>query len=263
MPHFDKSLVWFRRDLRSFDHAALYHALRQSRRVHCAFVFDRDILDGLPRRDRRVEFIHASLQELDAELRRMGGGMIFLRGTAADAIPAVAARLGADAVFTNHDYEPAAIARDAAVARRLGKSAVPLLTFKDQAIFEKDEVLSQAGKPFSVFTPYKNAWLKRLQLRDDGFYLQSYPVERYAAQLAPPPAGEPELPSLADLGFEPSDLADLGIPTGMSGGGQLLEDFVERIGDYADARDYPAVRGTSGLSVHLRFGTVSIRGLAR
>ena len=125
------ALVWFRRDLRSFDHAALYHALRFADRVHCAFVFDSAILDALPsRRDRRVEFIHTSLAELDAALDAMaraaggaGGGLIVRHGRAEDEIPRLAAALGVDKVFANRDYEPDAIVRDSRVARRWPRPA--------------------------------------------------------------------------------------------------------------------------------------------
>ena len=180
---YDISLVWFRRDLRSFDHAALYAALKESRRVHCAFVFDREILDCLPRRhDRRVEFIWHSVRELKEELGRHGGGLTVAYGHAREEIPALARRLKADAVFANHDYEPAAVARDGAVSAALARIGVRFITAKDQVIFEKDEILTQAGQPFSVFTPYKNAWLKRL----DGFFMQAYAVEKYFDRLAPP-----------------------------------------------------------------------------
>lgn len=259
------ALVWFRRDLRSFDHAALYHALREAERVFCAFVFDSDILDPLPsRRDRRVEFIHASLVELDAALatmaRRAGGGnsgVVIRHGRAVECIPQLARELGAEKVFANRDYEPAAIARDAEVARRLRAEGIGFADFKDQVIFDRDEVLTKAGTPYGVFTPYRNAWLAKL----DGFQLTSYPVEKYAARLAPKPEGE-RIPSLAEIGFEPTDLAQLKLPTGMSGAERLFEDFARRIDDYKRARDFPGVKGVSYLSVHLRFGTVSIRQLA-
>ena len=132
-----------------------------------------------------------------------------------------------------------------------------LFRSKDQVIFERDEVLTQAGKPFSVFTPYRNAWLKAV----DAFQLRSYPVSSYAQRLAPKPAGE-SLPALADIGFEPTNLIELNMPLGMSGGRRLFEDFTNRIERYKRARDFPAVKGVSYLSTHLRFGTVSIRQLA-
>jgi len=255
---YDISVVWFRRDLRCFDHAALHAALTQSRRVHCAFVFDREILDGLPGRDdRRVEFIWHSVRELQQELARRGGGLTVLHGRAREEIPALAARLKAAAVFANHDYEPAAIDRDQAVKAALAHDATAFITCKDQVIFEKDEVLTQDGRPFSVFTPYKNAWLKRL----DGYFTQPYPVEKYFARFAPDGTGP--LPALAELGFAPTNLLALGVVPGMAGAAKLFAGFKRRMADYHERRDFPALRGPSYLSVHLRFGTISIRALAR
>jgi deoxyribodipyrimidine photo-lyase len=253
----DTALVWFRRDLRDYDHAALYHALKAHARVFCAFCFDTEILEALPAgANRRVAFIRHSVAELDGALRGRGGGLIVLHGRARDEIPRLAARLGAGAVYANHDYEPAAIDRDAAVARALADAGRELRTFKDQVIFEKDEVLTAAGSPYTVFTPYKRAWLKKL----DAFYLRAYPVQKYAHALAAPP--ESAQPALADLGFGPTHLRELPVPTGMSGAQRLLADFLDRIRAYHESRDYPAVKGPSYLSVHLRFGTVSIRELA-
>ena len=257
-------LVWFRRDLRCVDHAALYHALTQCQQVHCVFVFDTEILDPLPRADRRVEFIRESLVELDASLRALSGqahgGLITLHAAAAQAIADLAERLDVQAVFTNHDDEPLALQRDSAVRTRLTAQGRAFHTFKDHTVFERNEVLTQAGHPYSVFTPYKNAWLKKV----DAFYLSSYPVERHAARLAPRPEGlRRPVPSLQALGFEPTDLARLKIPTGSAGAQRLLDDFVQRIDRYEDARNYPAVKGPSYLSVHLRFGTISPRLLAR
>ena len=254
-----KALVWFRRDLRDFDHAALFHALKSHAQVYCVFVFDIGILDALQQRaDRRVEFIHRSLQALDGALRARGGGLIVRHGDPVSLIPALASRLEVAAVYANRDYEPAALRRDADVADALHTLGIGFQDFKDQVIFEKDEVLTQAGRPFSVFTPYKKTWLKQL----DDFQLKAYPVEKYAAHLAPPPEGE-SLPSLESLGFEPTNLTELSIPVGMEGGRQLLEDFRRRISRYKARRDFPAAKGVSYLSVHLRFGTVSIRELAR
>ena len=255
------SLVWFRRDLRAFDHAALHHALQRSARVHCAFIFDKAILDGLPRADRRVEFIHACVAELAAELQQLGGHLIVRHAVAEREIPRLAAELGVDVAFASHDYEPAAIARDDAVAKALAADARLFFTFKDQVVFEQREVLSQSGTPFSVFTPYKNAWLKKMLAEPE--CLAALPVESLAAHFAPAPPAPPPLPTLQQLGFEPTNLSELKIPGGMSGGAQLFDDFLTRVADYGTARDYPAVKGPSYLSLHLRFGTVSIRHLVR
>lgn len=250
-------LLWFRRDLRTFDHAALHHALASGRLVHCVFVYDSEILDPLPRDDRRVGFIHASIAELDAGLRELGGHLLVRHGPAREAIPALAEELGVDAVFANHDYGPGAIARDEDVGARLAARGRTLRTFKDQVVFEKDEVLTLAGGPFSVFTPYKNAWLKRLDAEPHS--VAPFTVEPHAGRLAPPLAAA-ALPSLASLGFAP---APLDTAPGMSGAAALFENFLGRIAGYAGARDYPAVDGTSGLSIHLRFGTLPVRYLVR
>jgi deoxyribodipyrimidine photo-lyase len=253
----DAALVWFRRDLRDYDHAALYHALKTHPRVFCAFCFDTEILDALPSRaDRRVEFIWRSVEELDRALRGHGGGMTVLHGRARQEIPRLAARLDVSAVYANHDYEPTAFDRDAEVGRELAGAGIAFRTFKDQVIFEKDEVLTAAGNPYTVFTPYKRAWQRKL----DAFYLRSYPVQRYVRSLAPPPEGQ--RPTLADLGFGATNLLEVPIPAGMTGAQTLLADFLERIRAYHERRDFPALEGPSYLSVHLRFGTVSIRELA-
>jgi deoxyribodipyrimidine photo-lyase len=258
MPAYERSLCWFRRDLRSYDHAALSRALRSSARVWCVFVFDTDILSALPDpADRRVEFIWWSLRELDETLRRMGGGLSVEHGRAREVVPALASRLGAGAVFANHDYEPGARDRDEAVKRALAAAGVAFHTLKDQVIFEKDEVLTRDGRPFSVFTPYRKAWLERL---DDGA-LAGHPVESCCQAFADP--GPLSLPSLESMGFRPTNLLDLGVPTGMSGARVLFRDFQSRIDAYGERRDYPAIRGPSYLSVHLRFGTVSVRELTR
>ncbi len=249
-----KTLVWFRRDLRASDHAAFYHALKTGRAVYCAFVFDTEILKLLPRRaDRRVEFIWRSVQELAAALRHEGGDLLVVHGPAREEIPRLAAKLGVQAVFANRDYEPLARARDAAVAGALAAQRIHFQTCKDQVIFEGGEVLTQSGTPFSVFTPYKNAWLRKL---DDPCF-QPYPVENYFDRLAKPGAGA--TPPLSALGFDTTNLAQLGFGTGMKGAAKLLCDFEKRIDAYAETRDFPAQGGCSGLSVHLRFGTVSIR----
>ncbi|MHB0982581.1 MAG: cryptochrome/photolyase family protein [Thiobacillus sp.] len=253
MPEYTRALVWFRRDLRDFDHAALYHALKRSRQVVCAFIFDRDILDLLPDpADRRVAFIHASVSELQQALAARGGGLVVRHGVARDEVVRLAAGLQIDAVFFNHDDDPAALARDAAVEAALRARGIAVHHSKDTVLFERDEVLTAGGTPYSVFTPYRNAWLKRLT----PFDLQAYPVDAYADRLTPQSSA---IPSLQDIGFA---AAERTLPTGMAGGAQRFEDFLGRIDRYQETRDFPAQKGPSYLSVHLRFGTVSIRQLA-
>jgi deoxyribodipyrimidine photo-lyase len=270
MNTYDKGLMWFRRDLRAQDNAALSHALRACRQLWCVFVFDTDILDPLLARglqaDRRVDFIWQSVRALDADLRALaqangveGVGLIVLHGRAAGLVPELVQQLQVQAVFANHDDEPAARARDAQVLGDLAHAGIMFHGHKDQVVFERREVLTQAGHPFTVFTPYKNAWLK--QITDER--LAPHPVEPHAKALAAVPlARRGAMPSLEAMGFVPSNLAQLPVQAGTAGALALFEDFVERIDRYEDARNFPAVKGPSYLSVHLRFGTVSVRQVA-
>jgi deoxyribodipyrimidine photo-lyase len=264
--HYNTGLMWFRRDLRAHDNAALHHALTQCKQVLCVFVLDKEILDSLPRADRRVEFIRESLVDLDAQLRKLRPDaapkdapyLIVRHAWASAEIPRLAQALGVQAVFTNHDYEPQAIERDAAVRTALGRMDINLHTFKDQVIFECEELLTQSGKPYGVFTPYKNAWLKKL----NPAHLQAHAIEPHAAPLCPAPSAYTHgVPTLEDIGFEKTNLAELKIPTGQSGGQSLLTEFLPRMDSYHDTRNFPAVKGPSYLGIHLRFGTVSIRQL--
>jgi deoxyribodipyrimidine photo-lyase len=252
------ALVWFRRDLRLDDNAALFHALKRHTQVHCVFVFDRDILDALKAKDdRRVEFIWESVQELKQSLQAQGSDLHVVHDSARTALPRLAQALGIEAVYTNHDVEPTAIARDTYVQGALRQQGIGFNTFKDTVIFEKDEVLTLQGKPFSVFTPYKNAWLKKL----NAFYLSAYPTHKYQHHLAQVKQPLP-LPELHTLGFATTNLKALGVRGGASAAQALLTDFSTRIALYKEARDFPAIRGVSYLSVHNRFGTCSIRQLA-
>jgi deoxyribodipyrimidine photo-lyase len=256
-------LMWFRRDLRASDNAALFHALRSCRHVHCIFVFDNAILDGLPRRDRRVEFIRDSLVELDARLRELAqseaAGLIVTHAAALQDIPRLARELQVQSVFANHDYEPQSVSRDAHVRGALADAGIALHTFKDHVVFERAELLTQTGKPYAVFTPYKNAWLAKADAGD----FRPYPVDEHASALADRPEPlQAAVPSLGSLGFEATNLHELKLPPGAAGARELLADFLERIDRYGETRDFPAVKGPSYLGVHLRFGTTSIRELA-
>jgi deoxyribodipyrimidine photo-lyase len=270
----DTALVWFRRDLRADDHAALYHALKAARRVHAVHIHDRDVLAAWRAAggaaDRRVQFVHDSLVDLDAQLRALGQahgvadtGLIVRHGTAVDEVVRLAAELHAQAVYANHDDDPRSLERDARARGRLAEAGVALHTSKDHVVFERSELLTQAQTPYAVYTPYRRAWLERA----DDFYLGAYPVARHAASLAPLPERERERdagrPGVAALGFAATDLSALHIPTGSTGGRELWEDFLQRIDRYAETRDYPGIKGPSYLSVHLRFGTLSVRRLAR
>ena len=260
---FATGLMWFRRDLRVDDNAALFEALRSCRQVHCVFVFDTDILDLLPRMDRRVEFIRESLVDLDNSLRALAGklhaGLIVCHGSSVTQLPTLANELHVEAVFAAHDYEPKALERDAKVRGALSDLSISFHTFKDQVVFERREVLTKTGTVFGVFTPYKNAWLARARDME----MPSHETSTQASALAARPvAYRKPVPSLTDIGFLPTNLKDLKIPTGASGARQLFGEFFERMDQYHATRDFPSIKGPSYLGVHLRFGTVSIRKLA-
>ncbi len=261
-PNYRLSLVWIRRDLRLHDHHALAEALRQSERVQIVFVFDRDILERLEdKADLRVEFIWESLREIKDTLKAQGGELLIAHASALTAVPTMAECLGAQAVFTNEDYEPSAKRRDRLVEAELQSKGIDFHRFKDQVIFEKSEVLTALGQPFSVFTPYKNAWLKKLS--STAYQDHQVDFDNQLHEPSPKLIEQFSLPSLELLGFQRSALATLKIKTGSSGGHTLLDDFNARIGRYAETRNFPAIKGPSYLSVHLRFGTVSIRQALR
>jgi deoxyribodipyrimidine photo-lyase len=260
------ALVWFRRDLRDFDHAALSQALQNHSSVFGLFVFDTDILNALPSRfDRRVAFIWDAVQDLDqAFARHRGqarGGLVIRHGSAVEMVLDTVRRLGVSAVYANTDEEPAALGRDQVVAEQLRVLGVAFHQPKDHVFYGPQEVLSQAGQTFSVFTAYQKAWLNRLTGANGQVPTHPVLVTRLVAQWAPAPAFFSAPSHLADLGFESTDLSRLNLPLGMQGGEQLLTDFLRRIDAYGTHRDFPARKGPSYLSTHLRFGTVSIRRL--
>ena len=267
------TLVWLRRDLRLSDHSALHLARSFKEPIQCVFVFDQEILDKIPRlpgqalnQDRRLGFIHAAVAALDERIGQAGGHLITRYGLARQELPQIAQAIGAVRVLFAHDDEPAARARDQQVSEALQAAGIACHSVKDQCIFERHEVLTQAQKPFSVFTPYKNAWLR--QLSPEATAPRSTGSDAaFGKRLLPqhqlPKALRTGLPSLESMGFGPGNLDALRIPLGASGAQRLFEDFKPRIGQYKVARDFPGAKGPSYLSVHLRFGTISIRELVR
>jgi deoxyribodipyrimidine photo-lyase len=241
------NIFWFRRDLRLHDNAGLYYALYGDRPVLPVFIFDRNILDELEdKTDRRVEFIHGALESIQQELRKFGSTLDVRYGFPLEIFPQLLDDYAVANVFTNHDYEPYARLRDGAIAELLREYEVPFHTYKDQVIFEKNEVLKDDGNPYTVFTPYSKKW--KAKLNDS--YLKSYTAKNYFSNFFRHPAKE--IPSLQSMRFQP---AGQSFP-----GKEWKEDMIRR---YKEQRDIPSVQGTSRLSVHLRFGTVSIRQLAR
>ena len=241
------NLFWFRRDLRLDDNVGFYHALKSELPVLPIFIFDTQILEGLPKDDARVTFIFETLQKLRKELQKeYDSSIAIFQGTPEDIFEDLIATYEISAVFTNHDYEPYAKERDDAIKKLLSQKDIQFKTFKDQVIFEKNEVVKDNGDPYVVYTPYMKTWKAKFKTTD----LNIYYTNSYLDNLLK----NTRLPNLdlKDLGFEKSS--------------QTIEDYdvtPTLIHDYKDTRNFPAVDGTSRLGPHLRFGTVSIRKMVK
>jgi deoxyribodipyrimidine photo-lyase len=246
----DKVIVfWFRRDLRLKDNAGLYRALKAGIPVLPIFIFDKNILGKLQnKQDRRVEFIHTAILNLDAELKKLDSSLRVFYSTPDKVFKELTTEYDIQAVYCNHDYEPEALDRDNNLRLFLEKKSIAFKSYKDQCVFEKSEVTKEDGKPYTIFTPYSRKW--KLKLND--FYLKSYPTEKYVSNFFKQNQATPHIPSLRELGFK---LTDLVIPR------TTLK--IQLITNYKENRDFPSINGTSRVSVHLRFGTVSIRALAK
>jgi deoxyribodipyrimidine photo-lyase len=240
------SICWLRRDLRLADNAALYHALKGPYPVLVLFIFDKNILDKLSSRsDSRVTFIYDTIEKLHKELEQKGSSILVLNETPENAWQYVLKNYNVRQVFANSDYEPYARERDDALTEFLTSESIPFNTYKDQVIFEKDEIVKADGKPYTVFTPYFRQWEKKL----NGFYAKAYPSSHYFKNLYQTKAIG--LPSLQDIGFEKSNQIFPSI------------NFEEKLDGYEKRRYYPADEATSRIGLHLRFGTVSIRQAVR
>ncbi|TWR24523.1 deoxyribodipyrimidine photo-lyase [Mucilaginibacter achroorhodeus] len=239
------SIFWFRRDLRIDDNAGLYHALKGENPVLPLFIFDREILDDLEEKDdARVTFIVETLEDLNKDLHKHHSSLLAVYDKPEHAWKELISEYNIKAVYTNHDYEPYASERDAEIEKLFKKHDIAFKTFKDQVIFEKEEVTKDDGKPYTVFTPYKNKWMQKLK----PFYLKAYPTTKYLNNLYKFKA--PAMPTLKKMGFEKSN--------------QTFPDknYKDAIADYGKKRDFPALQATSRVGMHLRFGTVSIRQCA-
>ena len=240
------NIFWFRRDLRLIDNAGLYHALKGNNPVLPIFIFDTNILNELEdKADRRVEFIHDALIQLQKELQKNGSSLNVYFGTPQQIFSELFSQYDIQQVFTNHDYEPYALQRDELVKKLLQQKDIHFHTYKDHVLLEKNEVLKDDGKPYTVFTPYSRRWKATLA----EFHVKAFLSEKYFDNFykqAPVP-----VPSLQDIGFKASGKS---FPS--------LQVDKELIKKYKEQRDIPGIAGTSKLGVHLRFGTISIRKLA-
>ncbi|GAB3918541.1 cryptochrome/photolyase family protein [Larkinella terrae] len=241
------ALFWYRRDLRLHDNAGLYHALRSGFPVLPVFIFDQTILDALDdKQDRRLAFIHQTILEMQQEFREIGTTLLVRYGKPLEVYRELLNEFAVQAVYTNYDYEVYAKNRDKTIADLLYEKGAEFYTYKDQTIFDRDEILTGSGSPYTVFTPYSRNWHNKL----NDFYLKSYPTQKYFSNFLK--TADQPIPKLEELGFKP-----------------LKETFpaktvrAQLLQQYKETRDFPAIKGTSELSIHLRFGTVSIRELAR
>ena len=239
------SIFWFRRDLRLEDNAALYHALKGEHPVLPLFIFDQNILDKLAVDDARITFIYQTIEDLKTVLQKQGSDVLVKYGKPETVWPEILKDYNVAAVYTNHDYEPYARERDDNMAEFLRSENIEFKTFKDQVIFEKGEILKADQNPYTVFTPFFKQWHAKL----NDFYLKPYPTKKYFNNLLA--THQLSLPTLKEMKFEMSQLAFPKIS------------YRDKLDEYGQKRDFPALPGTTRIGLHLRFGTVSIRRVAK
>lgn len=240
------SIFWFRRDLRLKDNHGLFQALESGKKVLPIFIFDEDILDLLENKsDKRVDFIVQALQTLNSFLKSKNKGIKIFKGKPLEIYKKLTENYEIEAVYSNEDYEPYAIKRDQEIADFLASKNIAFHSFKDQVIFHKDEIVKADKKPYTVYTPYSKLWLNEFQKID----LQGFPSEKKLDNLLEIPFEELKI---EDIGFQKTDLAF-----------EVPEADLHIIKTYEETRNFPAVKGTTQLGVHLRFGTISVRKLAK
>ena len=241
------ALFWHRRDLRIDDNKGLFEALKQNEIVHPIFIFDKSILDKLPNNDQRILFIYHEIESLKKSYQNLGSDLWVYYSEPSEIIPKIAQELNCSSVYFNNDYEPYALQRDQEIQVSLNNIKIEFIGNKDHVIFEKNEVLKDDGKPYTIFTPYSRKWKANLKEED----LREYSIEKYSGNLVQKKQDEAII-TLEEMGFE----------------SKVLHDFPDRIAkneilkNYHLSRNFPAFKGTSKLSLHLRFGTISIRKLA-
>lgn len=240
------NLHWFRRDLRLHDNTALHYAMEAEKPLLGIFIFDQNILDELPPNDARVSFIHREITELHDQLKKSGSGLMVCFGEPVAEISRILSAFDVEAIYTNRDYEPYAIARDESIAEMCKIQNVGFFTCKDHVIFEKQEILSDTGSPYKVFTPYSRKWKAKYNVAPPAI-LPDYSTSSNWLQ------GEMgTIPSLEKMGFHESQIA---IPN--------RKIALSLIKAYHEQRNFPGIKGTSRLGIHLRFGTLSIRAMAK
>lgn len=244
------SIFWFRRDLRTSDNHGLYKALTSGQPVRPIFIFDKNILQRLEDiDDARVTFIYDTIAALKAEIQAAGSDLEVYYGKPEEIFKMLIESRSVQSVFCNHDYDPYSVARDKSVKSALNKEGIEFYSYKDHVIFEKEEVVKDDGKPYTVFTPYSRKWYEKLEA---GGYqaLEMYPSVLHLSSLFKTQISN-VMPSLEDMGFVRSSLS---IPPA------VLD--LNILPGYKENRDIPGIPGTSRLGIHLRFGTLSVRSVA-
>ena len=232
------AVFWFRRDLRLEDNVALHNALKTGGKIFPVFIFDENILDNLPKNDARVSFIYQTLHQLDTELKKVGSSLLIKKGNPIKIWKSLITEHNITAVYTNKDYEPYATKRDQEVEAFLMSKNVSFFSYKDQVIFEQDELVKNDGLPYTVYTPYKNKWLQKFDVEVDTkeFVVEFSNFYNFTA----------DFPTLKSIGFEESLI-------------KVKSYNLSSLSNYDEIRDFPFQDKTSYLSPYFRFGLVSVR----
>ncbi len=237
------NIFWFRRDLRINDNCGFYNLLNDKKNVLPLFIFDKNILDKLvDKTDKRVKFIHQELQEMKNEFEKNGSSFLIEYGYPDEIWKSLTEKYDIESVYTNHDYEPYAKDRDKKVSDYLKSKKIEFKTFKDQVIFEKDEILSGQNKSYTVYTPYKNKWREEFSK----ISLEFFPSENNLDKLY-------KMDKLKNIYLDDIRFIDSVFKYPSK---KINDDIVI---NYDKNRDFPAKEETSRISLHLRFGTVSVR----
>ena len=236
------SIFWFRRDLRLHDNKALFHALQSEEKILPIFIFDIDILKKIPKDDARISFIYSELKAMNMHLESFGTEIKMFHGNPKEVFKSLMKNYTIAKVFTNHDYEPYAIKRDLDIKKLVSSNKIDFQTYKDQVIFERNEITKKDGKPYVVYTPYSKKWLEKYETNKPG----NYPSEDFLDRLYK--KTKSETLTLSDIGF---------IETNIPIKNYIFNSRI--INEYEETRNFPALDNTSKLGPHLRFGTVSVR----
>lgn len=236
------SVFWFRRDLRLDDNTALFNALNDDLPVLLIFIFDKHILNDLPKKDARVEFIHQQLQKINASLKEKRTCIEIVYGTPEKVWPELLEKYPVRKVYVNKDYEPYARERDKKIKDFLNKHNIPFLEYKDHVIFEENEIVKSNGDPYQVYTPYNKAWWQNFSIIELNIHSSALSFQNFYQ------IEDKKIPSLKEIGFSKTNVPFPGNTVDYN-----------KLYQYQEKRDFPAKEGTSRIGLHLRFGTISIR----